>query len=196
MYKQASKFILCIASLFLTACGTINNAAIQSLPSEVFYSNEQGVAIFSVGASEPCISFSTAVLVWNGTSHQRVSEIPGIFINNGFQKSDFSDHQGAVNAVTLKPGTYYFQAAGVNPYFQTTSAPTMFFVIAAGETTYIGEIYLPAACATRFKFEIRDNFERDMAIVRQRNPHALARTPNKRIMQFGAPTITEPKANF
>lgn len=189
MHGQAKTFISLIATLFLTACGTVNNTAIQSLSPEVFHSAQNGVAIFSVGAKEPCTSFASAVLVWDGATHKRVETVPGIFINNAFQKSEFSDHQGAVDAIALPPGTYYFQAAGVNPFYTTTVAPTMHFEVSPSETTYIGEIYLPIACTPHAQYEVRDSFERDMAIVKQKNPDALKREPVKRLMRFGAATI-------
>lgn len=181
--------VILLSSFALTACGTINRVSIQAASPEIFKSTKQGVAIFSVGAKEACVHAATGLYVLDATSGKRVDTVPAIFIDNFFQKSDFADHHGAVDALSLAPGKYYLQTALVNPFAITIKTPKISFEINGGETVYLGELYMPSACALNTSFEVHDRFTRDIDIVRLKNTDALQRPTVKRLMQFETPTI-------
>lgn len=190
MSLQSMKPLIILSFAFvLTACGTINRVSIQAASPEVFASQKDGAAIFSVGAKESCVHAATGLYVLDATTGKRVDTVPAIFIDNFFQKSDFADHHGAVDALSLAPGKYYLQTALVNPFAKTIKTPKISFDVNAGETVYLGELYMPSACALSTSFEIHDRFARDMDIVRLKNVDAMQRPAVKRLMQFDTPTI-------
>jgi len=176
---------LMVAMSTLTACGTINRVSIRELSEDGMKSQERGIAIFSVGAKEACTSFATGLYVEDETTGQRVGSVPAIFIDNTFQKSDFSDHHGMVDAITLLPGRYVLKTATVNPMFRTVKTPSAHFEIRAGESTYLGELYMPLSCQMfRGMFTVHDRFDRDLAVIKQNQPRLLERPLVKHIMKL------------
>lgn len=181
------KNLVMLAVIFLlSACGSITNkSAVSLIPEKTFSEKESGVVIFSMGATEYCISFATDLILRYLNTTNLVEGMPPMFLDSYVNKSDFPDHHGTVNALRLNPGKYYFSTGILNPYLHTIQTPNMLFEVLPGETTYLGEVFMPTSCASRNSFEIRDNFDRDMAIAVKINPSINQRVPVKRLMRFG-----------
>ena len=171
-------------TFLIAACGTINYVSIESIQISAFQSKTNGVIIFSLGARNACTSFATGLYIENAMTGERVPGIPAIFVDNRFQKSDFTDHFGAVDALALPPGNYYFSAGIINPMERTIKAPRFYFEVRPAETTYVGEMYMTISCGDIGQFIVRDQFDRDMQIIAQKNPAALQRVPVNRNVEI------------
>jgi hypothetical protein len=134
------------------------------------------------------MSQATFLSVRDLSTRKVVESVPSIPVDVYVNKSDFTDHHGTVNAFQLAPGTYYLTPSIANPYIRTVKAPTFQFEVRAGETTYVGELFMTQACALNTHYEVRDQYERDMRIAAQKNPAITTRPPVKRLLTSGAPT--------
>jgi len=171
----------------LSACGTISNkTGIESLPTTAFSASNTGVVLLSAGAPEYCVSQATFLSIRESATKKVVESVPSIGVDVYVHKSDFADHHGTVNAFQLPPGSYYLTPSVANPYIHTLSAPTFEFDVKAGETTYVGELFMTRACALNTSFEVRDRFDRDMALAMKKNAVVAGRTPIKRLLKAGA----------
>lgn len=169
----------------LTACGTVNRVSVRALSEDEIKSAERGIVVFSVGARDSCTSFATGLYIEDEATGKRVNSVPAIFIDNSFQKSDFPDHHGMVDAISLAPGRYVLKAAVVNPTLITVKTPRAHFEIQAGEAIYLGELYMPTSCnMSSVTFRVYDRFDRDFAVIKQNRPELSTRPFVKHIMQF------------
>lgn len=175
----------------LAGCGTIDNrASVSRLPPTALTSPEVGVALFSVGAPDRCVSTATFVNIYDETTRKSVKH-PPIGVDAYVHTSEFSDHHGLVNAVSLPAGKYYFAPWTANPYITSTQVPTFHFEILAGESQYLGELFMTQSCSTSGYFRIEDHFERDMKIAITKNPALGARPIQTRLMQVGQPIVSK-----
>jgi hypothetical protein len=94
--------------------------------------------------------------------------------------SDFPDHYGTLNALSLPPGRYLITAEWSNPVSEPTSqAPAWSFDVVAGQAVYIGEIWRATPCQLTAVLQLRDNFERDLALAEKLNKAFIAHPPTK-----------------
>jgi len=176
-----------IFSGLLAGCGTIDNRAGASrLPPTALTSSDVGVALFSVGAPDRCISTATFVNIFDEATRKSVKH-PPIGVDAYVHTSEFSDHHGLVNAISLPAGKYYFAPWIANPYVSSTQIPTFHFEIVAGESQYLGELFMTESCSTTGYFRIEDHFERDRKIALARNPALGERPIQTRLMKVGEP---------
>jgi hypothetical protein len=178
--------VLWSASL-LIGCGTMaNRAGVGLLPAETVSQPDTGVVLFSVGAPDHCVSTATFLSVV-GESNQGPFKSPPIGVDVYVHKSEFADHHGLVNAIAYPAGKYYFAPHIANPYVSNRQTPTFHFEVVPGELTYIGELFMEQSCALNGRFEIRDQFDRDVAMARAKNATLMSRPVVKRLMQLGQP---------
>ena len=181
--------LLLATSLLASACGSLpNKTSVETLPPAAFSAPNTGVVVLSTGAPQLCMSTATMLSVRDLSTRKAVESVPAIPVDVYVHKSDFAGHHGSVNALQLAPGTYYLTPSVLNPYVRTVTAPTFQFEVRAGETTYVGELFMTQACALNTSFVINDQYERDMRIASQKNPAVSKRTPVKRLMKRGAPS--------
>ena len=187
---QFVRVVLCLATLLLaSACGSLpNKTSVEALAPAAFGASNTGVVVLSAGAPEHCISTSTALSLRDGSTGKVVESVPAIPVDVYVHKSDFAGHHGTVNALQLAPGSYYLTPSILNPYVRTVSAPTFQFEVRAGETTYVGELFMTRACALTTSFVVNDRYERDMRVAAQKNPAVAKRAAVKRLMTRGALT--------
>jgi len=152
------------------------------MPQEVFDKTDTGVIILSTGAASSCISEATYLVTYDAAS-RKPTNAAGIFVDNANHPTDFSGHYGTVNAVHFHPGSYYFSPRIANPFAQTVKAPEFPFVVNAGETVYLGEIFMPKSCSLNTRFEVNDFEERDLKRARELNPAIDRRPVTKRLIQ-------------
>jgi len=182
--------LLLVTSLLASACGTVSNkTSVEALPSDAFRASDTGVVVLSAGAPEHCYSMGTFLGLHYLPSGNAVSSAPLILVDGYVHKSDFAGHHGTVNALQLAPGTYYLTPISANPYFRVVTAPIFQFEARAGETTYIGELFMTRSCVLDMdiRFVINDQYERDIQVAAQKNPAVTLRTPVKRLTSPGAP---------
>lgn len=173
-----------VLACVLSACGSMRNRnSPAEFPAEAVRAPDKGVVILSTGAPSHCVSMATQLLVYDRSTKKRVDGGPLIFVDAYVHKSEFASHHGAVNAVLLAPGNYFFAPSIANPYFTGIKVPGFEFRVNPGETVYVGELFMTRSCSTQTTFEVRDHFERDMALARHSNPAIAERAPVKRLLQ-------------
>lgn len=155
---------------------------------------QKGVALYSLGALSSCTAAVTGVRFVDRSAGKLAFDGPSLFIDNRWEKSDFSDHHGTVGALALPAGKYYLTPWIVNPFVVAKNRLEFSFDIVAGETTYIGELFMPKSCATSTSFVVRDQYERDMALILQMNAHLSERVAVKRLMRNAAAGEPAPAA--
>lgn len=193
--KFASSLLLFFGCV-LVSCGTMaNKASVSTIPPSAFSLTDSGVVLLSTGAPKKCTSFASFLEVFDRASEKKVSGAPRIPVDVYVNKSDFSDHHGTVNAIHLPAGNYYVSPYVSNPYvrLKDEEKPRFAFDVKPGETTYIGELFMTAACSAKthmvvkssYKelFVVRDQYDRDMELATQKNPDIATRPPVKRLMQ-------------
>lgn len=179
--------VLIVASMFASACGTLpNRAGVGRLAPAAFTEAEVGVVVFSTGAPGRCIHLSTFMEVFELASGNRVGA-PLVPVDPYVNRSDFPDHHGAVNALRLPAGSYYLSPRVANPSYHSDEKPTFVFNVYAGETSYAGQLFMPHSCSLVTAFEIRDEYDRDIALALQRNPAIGTRPVVRRLMRGRAP---------
>lgn len=187
--RNIKNFLLLISSALVIACGTVSNkTGVDLLPAAALNSPSEGIVIVSAGAPEHCTSVATFLSVREVTSKKVVLSVPSIGVDVYVHKSDFADHHGTINALRLPAGSYYFTPSIAGPYIRTIIAPTFEFEVKAGETTYVGELFMTKACALHTIFEVRDQFDRDMTLALKKNPALAGRAALRRLMKPGAPS--------
>jgi hypothetical protein len=164
----------------LSACGAMENRfSVERLQAKDLDSAATGAVILSVGAPERCMITSTFGHVIDVDTSRQVEVIA---IDNHIIKSDFADHQGSVDVLVLNPGKYVIRPMLSGPYNHTYQTPEFGFSVVAGETTYIGELFMPTNCLLNTTFVIRDQYVRDLKMAGEKNPLIANRSVVKRLM--------------
>jgi hypothetical protein len=173
----------CALALVLSGCNTLENrAGIDRVDARMLTSQNTGVAIFSTGADRDCMSVATFMRLFDQTTLRPVNGVAAAPVDGYASKSDFTDHRGNVSAYALQPGKYYLSPMTANPYVVGVKVPAFAFEVHAGETVYLGELYMPVACSFRNAFKINDRYDRDVAMAMRQNPGLLQRAPVKRLL--------------
>lgn len=82
-------------------------------------------------------------------------------------ESDFTDHYGHLFVVKFQPNKYYLPPHIPGGY---TEFPKADFAGYANEVVYLGEYFMPESCCFHTLMEFQDNEERDLAMLRAKNP--------------------------
>lgn len=177
-------------AVVLQGCGTITNHYTPAKISTAAITSEQnGLVLVSTGANEGCLTAATFIGVVDAKTKKGADPTVFISVDSGLIKSDFDSHQGIVSAFSLPPGTYYFAPSIASPYVRSVKIPTFNFDVYAGETTYLGEIFMPISCNLNTSFKINDMFERDWKVALAKNPGLAVRDPVKRFLTAGEDII-------
>lgn len=190
--KLAKSIGITIFSLFLTSCMYGNPRAISKLPASSFSSKDSGVVIVSTGAKEKCFMSYTTASAYRRETKKYASYL---MINYKNYPSDSEQYYGRVNAFILSPGRYYLAPVTMKiiPLFITLHVPypdNFEFEVKAGETVYIGELYMNNTCGDPTQLEVRDQYERDIAVAKEKNK-SLTHSPGKRLMRIIDPGIRQ-----
>jgi hypothetical protein len=129
---------------------------------------DSGIVLISTGAPKSCVSTSTFLSIRSATAQDTVG--PFLSVDGWTMKSDFEDHVGKAYAYVLPAGDYFITPFIANPYVHLYHLPRADFSVAAGEVVYLGEYFLPVSCSISNVSEIRDQRERDIALLSQRHP--------------------------
>ncbi|HBA85928.1 MAG TPA: hypothetical protein DCZ95_17735 [Verrucomicrobia bacterium] len=126
-----------------------------------------GIAIISTGAKESSISFARNLVISGTNSEKAIASLP---MDNALLKSHFPDHSGFVHVIPLKQGVYDISLVILNDYYVAKNPyPLPIFEIKAGETVYLGEVFLSSGKADSI-YEINNQADRDLALVEAANP--------------------------
>lgn len=165
------KIFACVV-LFLTctACVSVSNRFSPELINKSDIGPNSGVILFSAGADKKCVATSSFLGVLGAADN--AVQVPGYSLGiDAFTiKSDFKDHYGFVHALNLPAGKYFVDVTRANVLVEQDFKKTASFTVAPGKYTYIGEFYLTTSCAPNIASVVRDNYERDVAFAKQKNP--------------------------
>jgi hypothetical protein len=141
-----------------------------------------GVVVFSVGAPQRHRTNVAYLLVYPQGSMETVRRMPMVPIDRFSGRSDFADHYGRVHVMQLPPGSYYFSTELMSA--RTRVRPTFLFEVRPGEVTYVGEVFMESGSGPR-SFRIRDEFDRDIVIAREKTLAIQGRDVARRLLQPG-----------
>lgn len=141
-----------------------------------------GIVVISTHALKPCWAMSTTLLVYS--EHARVPglEAMQLTIDNSLLGSDFPDHTGSLDVLTLPAGNYRVRPRPADPKMYIREDPIWQFTVAAGEALYLGEFDANPSCSMTPGYSIVDQQERDLSLVATLNPAFSSVQFTKRLM--------------
>lgn len=179
--RQSLPVALVIAAgLMLNACAAFTN---HNAPEKIGVAQaaSNGFVVLSTGAASRCFNVATQLNI-APVGHPRWQDVvASVQVDNFSIKSDFGDHQGNVSVLSLPAGDYEIYPSVLNPLYVPERVSYAQFRVNAGEAVYIGEYYLTMACGTNTRAAFSNQAERDLGLVRQKNPSFAAVTFQTRI---------------
>jgi hypothetical protein len=177
--------LLALVSVLAAGCGSMSNRADAKLAEPAKMKKDEGYVVISTGTNF-VDQFGVGVFLTIApvTAQYRQDELALLAVSSQVLKSDFSDHFGLLHAVKLKAGTYQYYQANLDVRRYAISVPNVRFDVVAGQVTYLGEFFYTMSLKTRDRRDMRDNEQRDMSLLQQKNP-ALAALPRiKNVAQY------------
>jgi hypothetical protein len=168
--------------LLLGGCGTLTNRYAPEAIADAPLPAGAGLIIFSTGAPHKCQQVATYLNLLPEGASDRDKPIASASVDAYIVKSDFADHQGNLHAIPVPAGNYYFTPWTDNPLVRSVLQPRASFSIAAGETVYLGEYYMPQACALSALYEVHDQSTRDLPLLKSKAPRLDTANITKRLM--------------
>jgi hypothetical protein len=128
--------VVMAAGSLLAACSGIveNHASPNRVRLTDFQGADMGIVVLSTGADRECAAYSKFLYVKDGKTGTDVPGVPLISMDVYAVKSDFSDHYGTVNAISLHAGKYFLTPRNANWQFVSTNPPLIPFEVVAGQT--------------------------------------------------------------
>jgi hypothetical protein len=179
---QARVIAAAVLISFLAACASVENRTSAEKFTYSQNEKENAVIVLSVGAAEKCISFVTRLKLLASESPYNGPTLAFLPVDSYVVKSEFSDHHGYLHVLRLKPGSYYFAPYINNPALDMKQVPRMDFRVAAGEVVYLGEYFMDRSCGLSDSGALRDRSERDLALLKSKNPALAQAQVEKRIL--------------
>jgi hypothetical protein len=159
--KRILEISLSFLLICLSGCATVGGMPenLASVPPG------KGLALFSTGAAQTNLSFSTSLALVEGASRKKYDKV---IINLDYPfSSNFPNEHGHVRILALPEGDYYLMPSSGNPYFVTTHAPVYRFKVVTGRITYIGNFHL----AGNLLSWSGSKFQRDVDYFLKKNPN-------------------------
>ncbi len=129
-----------------------------------------GIVVISTYALKPCWAMSTTLLVYS--EHARIPRLEAfqLTIDNSLLGSDFQDHTGSLDVLTLPAGNYRVRPRPADPKLYIREDPIWQFTVSAGETLYLGEFHVDPSCSWTPGYSIDDQQDRDLTLLATLNP--------------------------
>lgn len=171
-----------LLAMALAGCATGKNiSSVDVLPASAFEASGKGIVLFSAGAPAHCMSTSTFLIPYEAATNKPPPNSFMIPVDSFAVKSDFADHHGTISALSLSPGKYFLSPTIANPYVTAYETPKFGFDVVAGETTYLGELFMTRSCSLNNSYVVRDAYLRDVELAAKRNPAFTRVKPVKRL---------------
>lgn len=179
------KSVVAVASTLLLfgACASVENRTGAEKFTYSQSDSDMAVIILSVGAADKCISFVTRLKLLPAESPYSGRNLAYLPVDSYVVKSEYTDHHGYLHVLRLKPGSYYFTPHINNPALGITRAFRADFTVSRGEVVYLGNYYLHQACGYSSSGSFSDQSERDLALLRSKNPTLSQASIQKRILR-------------
>jgi hypothetical protein len=173
----------------LTGCTPrTGRSAVARISPATLSSTDSGVVVLSLAAANKRRAHFTSLWVYDWQAERSARPRPELIMDLVGVRSDFERPPGSVNAFPLAPGKYSLRPERLLALGKRV--PSFDFEVRAGETTYLGELFMVYVNSQEARFFIRDQYERDMAVARAKNPAFESRPVVKRLLQPGTPVIT------
>jgi hypothetical protein len=174
-----------LATLLSTGCAVDHGTRVSSF---AYTTKEQtdGVVILSAGTQEACFGTAQQVFIQKIDDHYHLNIVGQITVNTKADKSMYPDHQGQLSVTRLPPGDYRVYQWPMGP-FVPKRMNEVDFSVSAGEVVYLGEFWWEPSCSSSFDVFYRDQFDRDLALLRTLNPALAAAPIQKRILKDPKP---------
>ena len=137
---------------------------------------EDAIVVMSAGSTDRCMINAASVRVSRDGDRWHLNIEQMVVANGVAEKSLFADHQGTVVVFHLPPGRHYVFPWPLNGALTPNHVPRTDFTVSAGDVVYLGEVFIDSGCSLTVHVSYHDEFERDMAILKARNP-AFAQAP-------------------
>jgi hypothetical protein len=161
-----------VCCILLPACtGFMSNRYAAELVSPLNANAGMGLVILSVGSQESCqpgIYLATFLAIYPDSDSLFRGDAANLDVNSTFMDSEFSDHHGHLYVLKLPTGRYYLIPHLAGGYY--VAPPRAYFTVYANETTYLGEFYMANQCNELARFLLRDQEDRDRAMLLMKNP--------------------------
>lgn len=191
MTRQLRRHILPLTIAFAAAVliGCANYVSVTRIDPSTFAGRES-VVLLSVGAERLCGDAAAAGLGLYRRSPIRghfeaVPEVPQIAMDTNLTELELPDTHERLAAFVVRPGAYFFLPE-VRANVVSTKTPAWRFSVLPGETVYVGELFMTQACGLKRRFELSDQYERDVALAVKLNPGFARRPIARRLMTFFA----------
>jgi len=142
-------------------CATVGRHVITDLKSAP---QEKGLALFSTGAKETNLAFSTGLTLIEGVSLKKYDKV---IMNFDYPfASHFPNEHGHLRSLILPEGDYYLAPTPGNPAFVMVEFPVFKFHVKKGEISYLGDLFLSGS-----RIQLTNDFEnRDLNLFLSKNP--------------------------
>lgn len=176
--------IAACAALLAAAAGCANpDFSPSKLSAGQFTDPSRGIVLVSTGARERCVAGAMWAPIYDARTKELAPGHPIVPID-AISESDYPDHYGTLSAVALPAGRYVITTEWANPSAEPASGvPAFTFDVVAGQSVYIGELWRDTKCQLWTYYELRDNFERDMALADKLNTAFIAHPPKKALAE-------------
>jgi hypothetical protein len=166
----------------LVSCSSLSDLDGGPIADSAFADPDKGVILISTAAPGQCKLTAMWAHIHERTSNKLVENAPMIPIDTN-RNSDFPNFYGSLRAVSLSPGSYYLTASFTSPGLGTTALTGFAFDVRAGEMTYVGELAKKSSCDEMTRYQVSDEYDRDLDIAKSKYPTIRSRTPAKRLLQ-------------
>jgi hypothetical protein len=158
-------FFYIFFSSLIGGCSTIPSYFSPERVTDIDFKENEGLVILSTGASDSCVSSSTSLHLYNSDS----DNVASFSVDNFLIKSDYSTHMGSIHVLKLPEGDYFLTPGIANPYITITESHAVLFSVLPNEILYLGEYFMTVSCSNNSQIVIRDNYDRDIALLVKRN---------------------------
>jgi hypothetical protein len=180
--KSTIAMLLCAAFL-LGGCATVDNRHGAEKFAYAPENPEEAVVILSLGATEKCFNYVTRLKLLPAAAPYSGPMIASLPVDSYVIKSEYTDHHGYLHVLRLKPGSYYLAPFINNPRVKVSYASRADFSVKAGEVVYLGEYFLEQACGLSTGGQYRDQADRDLELLKSKNPALSRANIQKRILR-------------
>lgn len=144
---------------------------------------KDAVILIAGGAPEQCGANPTSIRLLADGNHSPLMASGSMGFNSKLDTSMYPDHQGVLMAMRVPAGHYRVFPYPFNAVnFRPVEIPIADITVSAGEVVYVGEMYLQTACDFTSVVTYRDEFDRDMKLLKAQNPALAQASIQKRIL--------------
>ena len=144
---------------------------------------KNAVILIAGGAPEKCGANPTSIRLLADGDHSPMMAKRIMGFNSALDNIMYPAPHGVLMAMRVAPGHYRvfpYPSNAVN--FPPVEIPVADITVGAGDVVYVGEMYLDRPCDFKSAVIYRDEFDRDMKLLKAQNPVLAQTAVQKRIL--------------